>query len=129
MTTQKDVKTFEKRYSERNERQRMKGLWWAVVLIWTGLVFAADSMGLVPQIADATAWNWIFIGAGIIGILGALFRSTLSSVATPTAWDWVWAAVCVIIGLDGFFTLNIFWPLILIVGGGLILINGLWWSK
>jgi hypothetical protein len=128
MATEKDFRTFEQKYSERSERQRLKGLWWAVVLIWTGLVFAVEGLGLVPQIGNATAWSWIFLGAGIIGILGCFFRLALSGVPKPTAWDWVWAAVCVIIGLDGFVTLNIFWPFILIGIGGLILVNGLWWS-
>jgi hypothetical protein len=127
MTTEKDIKEFEKRYSERFERRRLEGLWWAVVLIWAGLLFGADSMGLVPQIGDASTWSWIFFGAGMIGILGSFLRLTLSSVANPTAWDWVWGSICVIIGLDGFVTLNIFWPLILILVGGIILINGLWW--
>jgi hypothetical protein len=125
MTTQEDIKRFEQRYSERNERQRLKGLWWAVVLIWAGLVIAADGMGLVPQIGDATAWNWIFLGAGMVGVLGSFYRLTLSNVPNPTAWDWVWAGICLIIGLSDFITLNIFLPLILILVGALSLVNGL----
>ena len=42
--------TIEQNESERKERQRLEGLWWAVVLIWAGLIFGADSMGLLPQI-------------------------------------------------------------------------------
>ncbi len=96
------------------------------MLIWAGLVFGADSMGLVPQIGDAGAWSWIFLGAGTLGLLGALYRVTTPRVPNPTTWDWVWASFCLIIGLGDFTTLNISWPLILILVGAAILVNVLW---
>jgi hypothetical protein len=95
-------------------------------VIWAGFVFGADGMGLMPQVGDASAWSWIFLGAGMVGILGSFYRLTLSNVPNPTAWDWVWGGICLIIGLDGFVTLNIFWPLILTLVGGIALVNGLW---
>jgi hypothetical protein len=126
MTTERDFMTIEQKYDERKERRRLEGLWWAVVVIWAGLVFGADGMGLMPQVGDASAWSWIFLGAGMVGILGSFYRLTLSNVPNPTAWDWVWGGICLIIGLDGFVTLNIFWPLILTLVGGIALVNGLW---
>jgi len=126
MTTEHDFITIKQKYSRRKERRRLEGLWWAVALIWAGLVFGADGMGLIPQIGDASAWSWIFLGAGMVGILGSFYRLTLSNVPNPTAWDWVWSGICLIIGLDGFVTLNIFWPIILILAGGIALVNGLW---
>jgi hypothetical protein len=125
MTTERDFMTIEQKYDERKERRRLEGLWWAVVVIWAGLVFGADGMGLMPQVGDASAWSWIFLGAGMVGILGSFYRLTLSNVPNPTAWDWVWSGICLIIGLDGFVTLNIFWPLILILVGGIALVNEL----
>jgi hypothetical protein len=126
MTIEQEFTTIERRYSERKARQRLAGLWWAVVLIWAGLVFGADSMGLVPQIGHADAWSWIFLGAGMFGILGALYRLTSTNVPSPTTWDWVWGSICLIIGLGDFTALNISWPLILILFGGVILANVLW---
>jgi hypothetical protein len=126
MTTERKFLRVEQKYGERRERRRLEGLWWAVVLIWAGLVFGADSMGLVPQIGDADAWSWIFVGAGTFGMLGSLYRLTSTSVPNPTTWDWVWASFCLIIGLGDFTTLNISWPLILILVGGVILVNVLW---
>jgi hypothetical protein len=125
MTSKQDYMAM-KQYGDRQARRRLEGLWWAVVLIWAGLVFAADQMELVPQIADATTWSWIFLGAGVLGIVGSFYRLTASDVPNPTTWDWVWGGICLIIGLDGFVTLTIFWPLILILVGGLSLINALW---
>jgi hypothetical protein len=125
MTTEQEFLTIERKYNERKERRRLEGLWWAIVLIWAGLVFGADSMGLVPQISDVDAWTWIFLGAGTFGLLGALYRRISPRVPNPTAWDWVWANFCVIIGLGDFTTLNISWPLILILVGAAILVNSL----
>ncbi len=126
MTTERDFITIEQKYDRRKEHRRLEGLWWAIVLIWAGLVFGAEGMGLVPQIGDASSWSWIFLGAGMIGILGSFYRLTSPNVPNPTAWDWVWCSICLIIGLDGFVTLTIFWPLILILVGGIALVNGLW---
>ena len=123
MTIEQEFNTIEQKYSERKERRRLEGLWWAVVLIWAGLVFLADSMGLVPQIGDADAWSWIFLGAGMLGILGSLYRLTSANVPNPNTWDWIWGSFCIIIGLGGFTTLNIAWPLILILVGGVILVT------
>jgi hypothetical protein len=126
MTTEREFMIAEHRHGKRRERKRMEGLWWAAVLIWAGLVFGADSMGLLPQIVDADAWSWIFLGAGVFSILGNLYRLTSSIVLNPTTWDWVWGSFCLIIGLGGFTTVKIAWPLILILVGVIILVGALW---
>lgn len=118
--------TIEQNLSEKKERQRLEGLWWAVALIWAGAIFGADSMGFLPQIGEADAWSWIFLGAGLFGTLGNLYRVTTSDVSTPTSWDWVWSGIILILGLGGFTALDFSWPLILILVGGIILVNVLW---
>lgn len=126
MTTEHDFTIAEYQHSKRRERKRLEGLWWAVVLIWAGVVFGAESIGLVPQIGDADAWSWIFLGAGIFSVLGALYRLISLEFPKPTTWDWVWGIFCLTIGLGGFTTVNIAWPLILILVGGVILVSVLW---
>ena len=106
MTTEQEFMVTEHRYAKRRERKRLEGLWWAVVFIWAGLVFGADSMGLLPQIGDADAWSWVFLGAGTLGIFGSLYRLTSADIPNPTTWDWIWGSFCLIIGLGGFTTLN-----------------------
>ena len=123
MTIEQEFMITEHSYGKGRERKRLEGLWWAVVLIWAGLVFGADSMGLVPQIGDADAWSWIFVGAGTFGMLGSLYRLISPSTPNPITWDWVWAGFCLIIGLGDFTTLNISWPLILILVGGVVLVD------
>jgi hypothetical protein len=126
MTTEQEFMVAKHRHGKRQERKRLEGLWWAVVLIWAGLVFGADSMGLLPQIGDADAWSWIFLGAGVFGVLGALYRVISPNVPNPSTWDWVWGSFCLIIGLGGFAAVKIAWPLILILVGGVILVSALW---
>jgi len=126
MTTEQEFMVAEHRHEKRRERKRMEGLWWALVLIWAGLIFGADSMGLLPQIGDADAWSWIFLGAGVFGILGALYRVLSPNVLNPSTWDWIWGSFCLIVGLGGFTTVKISWPLILILVGVIILVGALW---
>ena len=126
MTIHQEYVSDSGKYSRRRARQRLRGLWWAVALIWAGLVFGADSMGLVPQFGDADAWSWIFLGAGAFGILGAIYRVASPGVPNPTTWDWVWSGFCLIVGVGGFTALEISWPLILILVGVIILVGALW---
>ena len=117
--------TFEQNISKKKERQRLEGLWWAVVLIWAGLVFGADSMGVLPQIGEADAWSWIFLGAGVFGLISNFYRFTSPAAPTPTTWDWSWSGIFLIIGLGGFTPLDFSWPLILILVGGVTLVKAL----
>jgi len=123
MTAEREMLDYEHKQGGRVRRQELKGLWWAVVLIWAGAVFGADSLGLLPQIGASTTWSWIFAGAGIVGFLGALYRVVAPDVPNPTAWDWIWAGFCLIVGLGGFTALKISWPLILILAGIVLLVR------
>jgi hypothetical protein len=118
MTLQQDT-------GEKKARQRLEGLWWAISLIWAGLVFGAESIGFLPQIGSADAWSWIFLGAGAFGTLGNIYRVTSTDAPKPTVWDWSWSGILVILGLGGFTTLDFSWPLILILVGGVFLFKAL----
>lgn len=74
---------------KKQARKRAEGLWWAVALIWAGLVFWADSLSLLPQIGGADAWSWVFLGAGMYGLLSDLYYLTSKSPFEPTTWDWI----------------------------------------
>lgn len=126
MTVNQEYVGDRKQHVESRARQRLRQMWWAAVLVWAGVVFGAESMGLMPRFGDAGAWSWIFLGAGMLGLLGAVYRATSPSAPKPTTWDWVWSTFCLIVGLGGFTTWNISWPLALVVIGGAILADGLW---
>ena len=105
----------------QEKRKRLEAIWWAGVFIWAGLVFGADSLGLLPQIGGADAWSWVFAGAGLSALVGDLWRVASPDQPNPTAWDYTWGGILLIIGLGGFFNLEIGFPLILILIGVVIL--------
>ena len=115
------LKAEETAKTERTERERLEAFWWAGAQIWAGLVFTADSLGWLPQIGELDAWSWVFLGAGLYGMLGNLYRIAKSSSPNPTAWDYIWAGGLLIIGLAGMTPVDIFWPLILVLVGAVIL--------
>jgi amino acid transporter len=90
MTAEREAMQFDHGRSQKAERRQLKGLWWAFVLIWAGLIFGAESLDLLPQIGAGDVWSWIFTGAGLLGILGAIYRVATSDVPSPTTWDCVW---------------------------------------
>lgn len=117
---ERDFAAAEHRASEAEIRKRASSMWWAVAMIWAGLVFGAESLGMLPQIGGADAWSWVFLGAGALGLLSNLYYIASESVR-PTTWDWIWAGGLTILGLFGFTSSDLAWPLILILAGGAIL--------
>ena len=108
--------------SKVERRSRAETLYWAGVLIWTGLVFGADSLGLLPQIGNVEAWSWVFIGAGLYGTSMNLYSSTLPDSITTT-WDYIWSGFWLLIGLSGLFAIDVFWPLVLVLVGLSVLVK------
>jgi hypothetical protein len=111
------------------QRRRLQGLYWACVLIWAGLVFTLESAGRLPQIGRAGAWNWLFFGAGLLALLGALWREASPRYARPGIGNYIWAGILIIIGLSAFIAFNITWPLVLLAVGLALLANFLFWRR
>jgi hypothetical protein len=72
MTEEQNYMAAEGRESRR-ARKRAEGLWWAGALIWAGLVFGAESLELLAQVGSADAWSWVFLGAGLYGLVSDLY--------------------------------------------------------
>jgi hypothetical protein len=110
--------TTEQTTTQEEALPRLDKIYWALALIWVGLVFGADSMGILPQIGGSSAWTWIFLGGGIAGLLLSLYSLSSPDYATPTTWDYIWSGLLIILGLGSFTTINIsWWPLVLILIG------------
>ncbi len=123
MTEKQNYMAAEGEVSSKAARKRAEGLWWAGALIWAGVVFGAESLELLPQIRGADAWSWVFLGAGLYGLVSGLYYVSSETTYQPTAWDWIWSGGLTVLGLGGFTTVDIAWPLILILVGGAILVN------
>lgn len=123
MTEKQNYMATEGQDSGKKARKRAEGLWWAGALIWAGVVLGAESLDLLPQVGGADAWSWVFLGAGLYGLVSNLYYVSSQSSYKPAAWDWIWSGGLTVVGLGGFTTVNISWPLILILIGGAILVS------
>ena len=105
--------------------KRLDAFFWAGALIWAGVIFAADSLGYLPQVAQANSWSWIFLGAGVIGLVLNVISLTSENYENPTAWDWGWSVIFLVLGAAGFISFNIPGWLFLIAIGVAILFSAL----
>lgn len=97
------------------ERRNLDARYWGGVLFWAGMIFVIDTMGRLPQVGQADAWSWVFLGAGVFGLLGTYRRTTVPTSLKPTWWDYTWSGFLTLVGLGGFFGIDLFWPLVLII--------------
>jgi hypothetical protein len=121
--TLEELKAQQEMLSEKAERKRLESYWWAAVLIWSGLILVAELLGVLPEIGTANAWSWIFLGAGVFGLIGALIRVVNPDLPKPTGWDYFWSILFLIIGAVGFFGGGVAFPIVLVVVGLAILAN------
>jgi hypothetical protein len=109
--------TEQKSGIKKEEHKRGEALYWAAVLIWAGLVFGAEKLGVLPQVGGMDAWNWVFFGAGLFALVGCIRRAASPDRTHPTTWDYAWAGILIILGLSGLTTLEIGFPMILLLIG------------
>ncbi len=117
--------TIEPEENQKETRPRLDAFYWAAALIWIGLMFWADSLGILPQIGESSAWTWIFIGGGVAGLLLNFYSYSAPQYANPTAGDYIWSGILLLFGLGGLTAFSIPWPLILVVVGVIFLANSL----
>lgn len=111
------------------KRQHLERLWWAILLIWAGLVLGAQNRGYLPEIGEASTWSWIFLGGGIAALVGAVLREISKTIPKASAWDWIWGGYYLIVGLGGFIRFKLTLPLILILAGCGLFARSLWTKK
>lgn len=117
--------SIEKMISEREERSRVKGIYWAVVLIWAGLVFSASGLGFLPEIGNVDAWAYVIFGGGLFGTLMNVFYVSSTDTPNPKSWDWIWSGFWLVVGLGEFFDIKMFWPMAIIIIGAIALVTAI----
>lgn len=113
--------TAEKFMNDVEQWGIINAIYFGGVLLWAGIVFAADSLGYLPQIGFSSAWSWFFLGAGLFSLVGSLIRQVSPSILNPSAFDYLFGAVLLAIGIGGFTSLYIALSLLLVLVGGAIL--------
>jgi hypothetical protein len=119
MSTEQEMK------DQKQEKKYLDAIFWGGAFLWAGIVFGLDTINYLPEIGEASAWSWIFLGVGVYGLLLGLIRLVSTSLSNATAWDWLWAIIFTIIGAAGFLSVNVPWWLFLILLGVVILVNAL----
>lgn len=115
------MSTVEKFFDDVEQWGMINAIYFGGVLLWAGLIFAADSLGYLPKIGDSSAWSWTFLGAGLFSLLGNLVRQVSPGILNPSSFDYLFGAVLLAIGIGGFTSLYIALSLLLVVAGGVIL--------
>ena len=113
--------TAEKFMNDVEQWGIINAIYFGGVLLWAGIVFAADSLGYLPQIGFSSAWSWFFLGAGLFSLVGSLIRQVSPGILNPSAFDYLFGAVLLAIGIGGFTSLYIALSLLLVLVGGAIL--------
>ncbi len=116
--------TMEEFVDKKALRSRMEAIYWAGALIWVGLVFGAEELGLFPKIGTASAWSWVFLGVGLYGTVLNVYGTISPKINVTTTGDYLWSGFWLMLGLSGFFTTSILWPIVLVALGVGILVKG-----
>ncbi len=131
---EKEEKRHEKEEKGRNDP--LSTIIWGMIIIWAGLVFLAESMGLLAGLKTGDwfpgmrfvgrmeAWSLIFLGAGLIVLLEAAIRYAMPSYRRAIAGTVILGFVFIGIGLGNWIGWNMVGPLILIGIGAAILFGG-----
>ncbi len=130
---EKDEKHHEK--EEKGRSDPLSAAAWGVIVIWAGIVFLADNVGLlnlrggVPGafVFQLQAWPLIFLGAGVILLLEAVVRMYRPEYRRADSGNIFLGLVFVAIGLGNMISWNFVWPLLLIGLGAFLLLRGFRW--
>lgn len=119
----------EKNWDEKWRRDPVFAVSWACIFIWAGIVFLVEALGYINTLAaglsaDINAWSFIFMGAGVIVLLGVLFRLLVPEYKRPVTGNIILGLILIGIGLGDLFNWAVVWALILILIGISIIFRG-----
>lgn len=89
----------------------------AIILIWAGLVWLGDNLKLFVIYEGLETWAIIFLGAGVIVLLGVLVRLLVPAYRRPVLGNIILGVILIAIGLGDLISWTIIGPLILIAIG------------
>ncbi|MCC7353891.1 MAG: hypothetical protein IT330_09055 [Anaerolineae bacterium] len=121
---EKEEEKDEKQREEKWRRDPLSAIVWAAILIWAGIVFLGENMGLLANLSTLEAWSLVFIGAGIIVLLEVVVRILIPEYRRPVTGSIIFAFILLAIGLGNTTGWDLIWPLILIAIGAAILLGG-----
>jgi len=131
---EKDEKTWEEKW----RRDPVSAVVWACILIWAGLVLLAGNLGWLgisttfpiitipsePALAVMEPWPFIFLGAGVIILLGMVVRLLVPAYRRAVGGDIILGVVFIAIGMGWWVGWEIIGPAAIIGIGLAILVGG-----
>ena len=128
MSEQRHSEKEEKSWDEKWRRDPVDAAGWAAIFIWAGLVLLAENMEILANLrilgSRLEAWSVIFIGAGIIVLLGVVVRLLMPAYRRPVGGSLIFGVILLGIGLGEVVGWVAIWPLILIAIGVGVLLRG-----
>src|SRR5512146_3322529 len=116
---EKDEKHGEK--EEKGRGDQLNTAVWGLIIVWAGLVFLADNMGLFRNLRGDVpglpirfeSWSLVFIGAGVILLLEAVVRVLMPAYRRAVTGTIILGIVFLSIGLGNLISWAVVGPLIL----------------
>lgn len=113
----------EEGWEEKWHRDPINTTLWALILIWAGLVLIAINLDIFR--AGWDAWPIIFLGAGVIVLLGVVVRLLVPAYRRPVTGSIILGFILLGIGLGQLLQWEIVGALVLIAIGLSILLSRL----
>jgi len=121
---EKDEKGRGESWDEKWRSDPLNAAWWALVLIWAGLVLIADNMGILVNLGiRGEAWAIGFLGAGILALLLVVIRLVVPAYRRPVTGSIIFGFILLGIGLGELTRWDVVGALILIAIGVSILLS------
>ena len=118
-----------KGWEEKWQRDPLNAAVWAGILIWAGLVLLLGNLNLLVPFQPLEAWDFIFVGGGLIVIVAALIRLLVPEYRRPVAGRVILGVILLAIGLGDLVRWAVMWPLVLIIVGVFLLVRGFLWRR
>jgi len=125
ITETENNKAEDKTQCQKTARGLVNTITWAACFIWAGLVLIPDKLNFITTSVNWGAWSLIFVGTGIIVLLGILICRIYPKYYRPVGKRLILALVLLGIGLQGVVGWRIIWPVILIAIGVSIALRGI----
>ena len=123
---EKDEKDQGESWDEKWRRDPLNAVWWALILIWAGLVLIADNVGMLDNLGlSGKGWSLGFIGAGILALLLVVIRLLVPAYRRPVTGSIIIGFILVGIGLGELTRWDVVGALVLIAIGVSILLSRL----
>ncbi len=120
---EKDEKGKEEGWEEKWRRDPLNAALWAIVLIWAGLVLIAINLNILRT--GWEAWPVIFLGAGVIVLLGVVVRLLVPAYRRPVTGSIIFGFILLGIGLGELTRWDVVGALVLIAIGVSIILSRL----